>query len=85
MERKNLWETYTEEQVNALEELCEGYKKYLDAGKTERECIKEAVKMAKEVGYRDLQDVIASGETVQKGDKIYAVCMDKTIALFHIG
>ena len=85
MERKNLWETYTEEQVKSLEVLCESYKNYLDKGKTERECIREAVKQAKEVGYKDLKDVIANGERLAKGDKVYAVCMDKTIALFHIG
>ena len=85
MERKNLWESYTEEQVNELEVLCASYKNYLDIGKTERECIREAVKQAKEVGYKDLHDVIAKGEKLMKGDKVYAVCMDKTIALFHIG
>lgn len=85
MERKNLWESYTDEQVKELEVLCTSYKYYLDEGKTERECIREAVKQAKEVGYKDLQDVIAKGEKLTKGDKIYAVCMDKTIALFHIG
>ena len=85
MERKNLWEVYTDEQVKELEVLCTSYKHYLDAGKTERECIREAVKQAKEVGYKDLNDVIANGEKLTKGDKVYAVCMDKTIALFHIG
>ena len=85
MERQNLWEVYTDEQVKELEGVCENYKKYLDKGKTERECISEAVKLAKEVGYKDLKDVIATGEKLVKGDKVYAVCMDKTIALFHIG
>ena len=85
MERKNLWETYTDEQVKELEVLCTSYKHYLDTGKTERECIREAVKQAKEVGYKDLHDVIANGEKLANGDKVYAVCMDKTIALFHIG
>ena len=85
MERKNLWETYTDEQVKELEVLCESYKNYLDVGKTERECVREAVKQAKKVGYKDLNDVIANGEKLTKGDKVYAVCMDKTIALFHIG
>jgi len=85
MERKNLWEVYTDEQVKELEVVCENYKKYLDIGKTERECIREAVKQAKEVGYKDLNDVIANGERLAKGDKVYAVCMDKTIALFQIG
>ena len=27
MERKNLWETYSEEQLQGLEQLNEGYKK----------------------------------------------------------
>lgn len=85
MERKNLWEVYTDEQVKELETLCESYKNYLDIGKTERECIVESVKMAKEAGYRDLKDVIANGETLKCGDRVYAVCMDKTIALFQIG
>ena len=85
MERKNLWESYTDEQVKELEVLCTSYKHYLDAGKTERECVREAVKQAKEVGYKDLDDVIANGEKLVKGDKVYAVCMDKSIALFHIG
>ena len=85
MERKNLWEVYTDEQAKELEGVCENYKDYLNKGKTERECIREAVKQAKEVGYRDLKDVIANGEQLKCGDKVYAVCMDKTIALFHIG
>ncbi len=85
MERKNLWETYTEKQMKELEGLCASYKHYLDAGKTERECVREAIKMAKEAGYKDLKDIIANGESVKAGDKVYAVCMEKTIALFHIG
>ncbi len=85
MERKNLWKEYTDDQVKELESVCENYKEYLDKGKTERECIREAVRQAKEAGYKDLNDVIANGETLTKGDKVYAVCMDKTIALFHIG
>jgi len=35
--------------------------------------------------YRDLADVIAKGETLQAGDKVYAVNMKKAIVLFHIG
>lgn len=85
MERTNLWKVYTDEQLVELERLNEAYKHYLDTGKTERECIKEAVKMAEAAGYRDLKKVIAEGETLKTGDCVYAVCMDKTIALFQIG
>ena len=31
---------------------CEGYKQFLNAGKTERECVKEAVHMLKKAGYK---------------------------------
>lgn len=82
---KNLWLSYTEDQLTHLEQVTSDYKAYLDAGKTERECIREAVRMAKAAGYRDLNDVIAVGETLKTGDRVYAVCMEKTIALFQIG
>ncbi|MBQ2921969.1 MAG: aminopeptidase [Tyzzerella sp.] len=85
MESTNLWKTYSEEQIKELQQVNEDYKAYLDNGKTERECIREAVKMAKERGYKNLNDVIANGETLKAGDRVYAVCMEKTIALFQIG
>lgn len=85
MERKNLWETYTEEQLQELQQVTDSYKTYLDKGKTERECIREAVSMAEAAGYRNLNDVIANKESLKTGDKVYAVCMEKSIALFQIG
>lgn len=85
MEKKNLWEVYDEMQLQELEKLNCNYREYLDNGKTERECVREAIKMAKEAGYKDLKDVIVNGETLKTGDCVYAVCMDKTIALFQIG
>ncbi len=85
MERKNLWTLYNKEQLQELQEVNESYKVYLDKGKTERECIREAITMAKEAGYKDLKEVIANNETLKTGDKVYAVCMEKTIALFQIG
>lgn len=85
MYKKNLWEVYSEAQLAELETVNSSYKTYLDKGKTERECINEAVRMAKEAGYRDLNDVIAAGESLKAGDKVYSVCMNKTIALFNIG
>lgn len=85
MERSNAWKSYKENDLKALEALCAEYKDFLDKGKTERECVKNTIEMAKAAGYRDLADVIKAGETLKAGDKVYAVCMGKTIALFHIG
>lgn len=85
MERKNAWTTYNSEQLAELNSINEKYKSCLNAGKTERECVELAVSMAKDAGYRDLKDVMAAGGELRTGDKVYAVCMDKMLALFRIG
>lgn len=85
MERKNVWKSYTKKDLKELEKLNKKYREFLDAGKTERECTKAAVKMAEKAGYRNLGEVIAAGETLQAGDKVYSVNMKKSISLFQIG
>lgn len=85
MERRNAWNEYTKKELKELEKLCKQYREFLDHGKTERECVMQAVKMAKKAGYRDLYDVMAADEVLQAGDKVYAVNMKKSIALFQIG
>ena len=85
MERKNCWKNYSPEDLKALEELCSGYRTFLDTGKTERECVTEAVRMAQDAGYRDLSLVIENDETLDVGDRVYAVCRGKALALFQIG
>lgn len=42
------------EQKEKAFKYCEGYKEFLNKGKTERECVKEAVKMLKKAGYKPL-------------------------------
>ena len=85
MERKNAWLTYTEAEEKELEKVAKLYRDFLDAGKTERECIDETIRQAEAAGYVSLEEKVAKGEKVQAGDKVYVACMKKTIALFHIG
>ncbi|WP_167955913.1 aminopeptidase [Anaerosporobacter faecicola] len=80
-----VWTKYTESDLQDLEKLNKGYREFLDEGKTERECVEKTIALAKEHGYVDLQEVIASNKTLKKGDKVYATCMKKAIALFNIG
>lgn len=77
----NLWEIYTDIQLKQLDEINETYKAFLDAGKTERECVTEIVRQAEAAGYRNLYEA----ESLKVGDKVYATWMDKSIALFNIG
>lgn len=85
MERNNAWLTYSARDMEGLERINSSYKACLDEGKTERECVAVARRMAQEKGFKDLKDVIRCGEPLKAGDKVYAVCMDKSILLFHIG
>lgn len=85
MERKNAWKGYSKTDLKKLEELCEGYKDYLFNGKTEREGVKFIIEKAKAAGYISLDDAISKKKKLKAGDKIYAVCMGKTVALFNIG
>ena len=85
MERKNAWKKYGKEDLKTVFDFSEAYRQFISCCKTERECVKEAVRLAKERGYRDLQDVIAKNETLSAGDKVYAVNKEKAVVLYHIG
>ena len=85
MERKNAWKEYDKKDTKELEALCKEYRKFLNHGKTERECVKYIVELAKDAGYQDLDDIKKSGKKLKSGDKVYAVNMKKAIALFQIG
>ena len=85
MERELAWNKYKNKHIKEMEVLCKGYKEFLDNGKTERECITQTVNIIKKAGYKDLDDIIAKKQKIKAGDKVYAVCMGKTIAMFNIG
>lgn len=84
-EPEHAWEAYTEAEKEELEKLNEDYKDFLSLCKTERESTLEAVRQAEAAGYVNLQSIIDSGKSIKSGDKIYAVCMDKAVAMFNIG
>ena len=53
----------------------------MDAGKTERECAAEAVRLAEAAGYRAYR----RGQALTAGDKVYVCNRDKSVLLAHIG
>lgn len=85
MERDNAWRKYSKKDLEELERLCDDYRHFLDYGKTERECVTSAVELAKEAGYKNLEDIIKNNKKINAGDRIYASYMGKSIVLFNIG
>ena len=85
MEFKNTWETYSEKQIKEADLFSSDYRNFLDEGKTERECVDFIVNEIEAKGYREVSRIIAENGKISMGDKVYAVCMDKTVAMYHIG
>ena len=85
MERKNLWQTYSEAQIRELEEVNAQYRTCLDEGKTERECVKKTIELAEAEGYRNMKDLIKARTKIDAGDKVYMDYMGKAIVLFQAG
>ena len=85
MERRNAWLSYAENEEKELEQIARSYRSFLDAGKTERECVTELIRQAEEAGYVSLEEKLAHGEKISAGDKVYSVGMKKILAFFHVG
>ena len=82
--KTNLWENYKEKRED-LENFCKEYKEFLSTCKTERECVKYAVKEAKANGFKNLADLLKKNGKLKAGDKVYSVNMDKSVVLFVVG
>lgn len=80
MYAKNAWNKYTNN-LEVVHNFSEKYKQYITAGKTERACVKETVKLAKEAGFKPLSEF----NTLKPGDKVFVINKEKNIALFVIG
>ena len=66
-QKKNAWNKYDDAQIEKVMQYNEGYKKFLSACKTERECVKEAICQAEEKGYKDLKKIIEKNKKVKIG------------------
>ena len=78
---KNGYDRITEARRRDMEDYCKGYKAYLDAGKTERECVAEAIRQAKEQGFQPYE----RGMALAPGDKVYLSNRGKMLLLAVIG
>ena len=78
---KNTYSALSDEDINAAYDYAEGYKKYLDAGKIERECVKESIKMLEAEGFVPY----SFGMAVTAGGKYYYNNRGKGLSAFVIG
>ena len=79
--KKNGYDKLDAAELSAMEAYCDRYKAFLDAGKTERLCAAETVRLAEEKGYRPY----VRGMAINPGDKVYLCNRGKSVMLAHIG
>lgn len=78
---KNGYDRLSAQDEADMKAYCEDYKKFLDAGKTERECVDEAVRLAQSHGFQPF----TRGMAINPGDKLYRVNRGKAIMLAVVG
>ena len=81
MEKKNSGLIMSEEEMKKADEFCEGYKSFLDKGKTEREAVAETVRLAEKKGFVPFDRT----KTYKPGDKVYYNNRGKAVILSIIG
>ena len=79
--KKNGYDLVSAGDLKAMEDYCRGYMAFLDAGKTERLCAAETIRLAEEKGYKPY----VRGMEVKSGDKLYLCNRGKAVLLAHIG
>lgn len=79
--KKNVWDTWDEKTKRSALGFSDGYKKFLDQAKTEREAVEVSIKLAKQAGFKD----IISTKSLKAGDKVYAVNRGKSLFLAKVG
>ena len=80
-ERKNVFEVSGEKEKAAILSYSEGYKTFLDNGKTERETVAETVAIAEKNGYKEYK----LGDKIVPGDKLYYNNRGKSLFLIKAG
>ena len=79
--RTNVYEVADEKLMKEIFDYAEGYKTFIDEGKTEREACAYAVAMAKKHGYVPFE----FGKKLKAGDKVYYDNRGKNLYLIKIG
>lgn len=85
VENKNTWLAYKDADLKKVDNFNKKYMDFISECKTERECAKETIELAKKAGYIDLKDAIKQKKKLKPFDKIYADNYGKSIILVNIG
>jgi aspartyl aminopeptidase len=81
----NVWGKYSDEDKKTAFDFCEGYKRFLDTAKTEREFVMETAGLAGRHGFILLDDIIGNKKKIVPSMKIYSINRKKSVMFAVIG
>ena len=79
--KKNGWDRISAAESRKIDAYCKRYMAFLDAGKTERLCAAEAIRLAEKEGFVPYE----RGMALKSGDKVYVCNRGKGVMLAHLG
>ncbi|MDR3168144.1 MAG: aminopeptidase [Treponema sp.] len=82
---KNCWDTASPEELGEVREFAEGYKSFLDKGKTEREFTGQCVDILRQQGFVEIDSLPEGGAKLQPGAKVYQNIKGKSLVCAVIG
>ncbi|NHM14982.1 aminopeptidase [Xiamenia xianingshaonis] len=85
MERESVWKGYDEDALGKVDALASRYIDFISENKTERECVRAAIKLAEAAGYVPLAQAVAEGRALKPGDKVWADARGKALMLVQLG
>ena len=80
-EQKNGYDSLSLEGREAMDAYCEGYKRYLNESRTERESVRNAIELAEAEGFTEY----VPGMALKTGDKVYYSNRGKALLLAVMG
>lgn len=81
IKKENGYKTFSDSERTAMVAYGQDYKAFLDASKTERECVAETIRLAEARGFK----AYVRGMALQPGDKVYKNVREKMLLLAVIG
>ena len=79
--KKNGWEESSDETRGKIYLFCDKYIEFLNIGKTEREVILNSEILAKQAGFKNINEI----GSLKEGDKVYYINKAKSMYLAVIG
>ena len=82
---KNCWDTAEPEDLPKIREFAEGYKTFLDRGKTEREFVGQCLDLLHREGFVDIETLLGGEGKLSPGAKVYQNIRGKSLVCAVIG